>query len=281
MTSHRNDRVLFVWLLLAGLLGSLVGVPYTVAVLMDPAAGGPIDPRLAWLSALAEALFLLAPASAVGVWLGNKVGLGPRLLRELVSKVPGGWERVRGNLKTSMIVGFTMGVLGLAQYLIPQSALGPGLQNPTAFECALRSLSAALTEEILFRLGLMTSFVWAIRSIVKKPAFHVPSLWIGNALAALLFAGGHLPHTADVRDTGLESTDSARDGKQPGRNYNGMAVYAEWPHLSRSRSLHRRRSGLCASKTADSDRMTLIEVADALLALLVLRQSPKKSGSDG
>jgi hypothetical protein len=93
-----------------------------------------------------------------------------------------------------MIVGFTLGVLGLSQYLIPQGALGPGLQNPSAFECSLRSLSAALTEEILFRLGVMTFFVWAIRSIVRKPAFHVPSLWIGNALAALLFAGAHLPH---------------------------------------------------------------------------------------
>jgi hypothetical protein len=116
------------------------------------------------------------------------------LLRELVSKAPGGWEHVRANLKTSTIVGLTMGVLGLAQYLIPQDALGPGLQNPTALECALRSLSAALTEEILFRLGLMTLFAWAIRSIVKKPAFHAPSLWVGNALAALLFAAAHLPH---------------------------------------------------------------------------------------
>jgi hypothetical protein len=192
MTIHGNDRALFVWLLLAGLLGSLVGVPYTIAVLMDPAAGGPIDPRLVWLSALAEALFFLAPASAVGAWLGHRVGLGPKLLRELISRAPGGC--VRANLKTSAIVGFTMGVLGLSQYLIPQGALGPGLQNPTAFEYSLRSLSAALTEEILFRLGLMTFFVWAIRSIVKRPAFHVPSLWIGNALAALLFAGGHLPH---------------------------------------------------------------------------------------
>jgi hypothetical protein len=161
---------------------------------MDPAAGGLVDPRLAWLSALAEALFLLAPASAVGVWLGNKVGLGPRILRELVSRIPGSWEHLRANLKLSMFVGLGLGVLGLRQYLIPQGALGPGLQNPTASEYALRSLSAALTEEILFRLGLMTFFVWVVRSIVKRPAAHVPSLWIGNALAALLFAGAHLPH---------------------------------------------------------------------------------------
>jgi hypothetical protein len=194
MTGHRNDRVLFVWLLLAGLLGSLVGVPYTIAVLMDPAAGGPVDARLVWLSALAEALFLLAPASAAGVWLGNKVGLGPRLLSELISRTPGGWKHLRSSLLPTMLVGLTLGVLGLSQYSLPAGALGPGLDNPNTFEYFLRSLSAALTEEILFRLGLMTFFVWVIRSIVKRPAFHVPSLWVGNALAALVFTGAHLPH---------------------------------------------------------------------------------------
>ena len=72
-----TDRVLFVWLLFTGLLGSLIGVPYTISVLMDPAAGGPIDPRLAWLSAIGEALLFLAPASAIGIWLGKQTGMGP------------------------------------------------------------------------------------------------------------------------------------------------------------------------------------------------------------
>jgi hypothetical protein len=194
LVKRRTDRLLFVGLCLAGLLGSLIGVPYTISVLMDPAAGGPIDPRAAWLSGAAEALLLLAPASAVGVWLGDKVNLGPWVLRELVSKAPGAWRRVRSSLGTPMAVGLALGVLGFAQYLIPEGALGPGLDNPSTFECSLRCLSAALTEEILFRLGLMTLFVWVIRSIVSKPALDAPSLWAGNVLAALLFAAGHLPH---------------------------------------------------------------------------------------
>ena len=69
----------------------------------------------------------------------------------------------------------------------------PGLNNPNTFEWLLRCLSAALTEEIFFRFGLMTFFVWALRAIIKKPAIDRPSLWVGNLLAALAFAGAHLP----------------------------------------------------------------------------------------
>jgi hypothetical protein len=184
-THQRSDRVLFVWLLVAGLIGVLIGVPWTIAILRDPAT--------VWLSAAAELLLFLTPASAVGVWLGTKVGLGSRL-RELVSGMPGGWEHVRLGLLPAMLVGLILGGVGfLAQNSIPKGALMPGLAIPNTFEWFLRCLSAALTEEIFFRLGLMTFFVWVLRSIVKKPAIDVPSLWVGNLLSALVFAGAHLP----------------------------------------------------------------------------------------
>jgi hypothetical protein len=193
-TDPGTDRRLFVWLFLGGLAGSLIGVPWAIAVLRAPAAGGAVDPRAMWLSAVAEALFLLAPASAVGVWLGKKVGLGPRLGRELVAGVPGGWGRVRLALLPTVLAGLAVGVLGyLGQNAIPNGALAPGLDNPSTLETFLRTLSAGVTEEILFRLGLMTLFVWAIRSMGRRPALHGPSLWVGNLLAALLFAAAHLP----------------------------------------------------------------------------------------
>jgi hypothetical protein len=177
--------MLFVGLFLAGLFGSLIGVPWTIAVLRDSAT--------AWLSALVEVLFFLTPACAVGVWLGKRVGLGSRL-RELVSGMPGGWERVRLGFLPAVLVGLTLGGVGFfAQNSIPKRALMPGLNNPNTVEWFLRCLSAALTEEIFFRLGLLTLFVWVLRSIVKKPAIDVPSLWVGNLLAALVFAGAHLP----------------------------------------------------------------------------------------
>jgi len=40
----------------------------------------------------------------------------------------------------------------------------------------------------------VTSTVWIIRLVVKKPTQHIVSFWIGSLLSALLFAGAHLPH---------------------------------------------------------------------------------------
>jgi membrane protease YdiL (CAAX protease family) len=115
-------------------------------------------------------------------------------LRELVSGTPGCWKNERLTLLPGTLVGLTLGALGLiSQNLIPKDALIPELNNPNTFEWLLRCLSAALTEEIAFRFGLMTLLVWIIRAIVKRPAFHAPSLWIGNLLSALVFAAAHFP----------------------------------------------------------------------------------------
>jgi membrane protease YdiL (CAAX protease family) len=184
VTNQRTSRWLFVLLLLASMLGSLMGVPWSIAVLRDPAS--------VWLLVVVGVLFFLTPASAVGVWLGKKVGLGSRL-RELVSSLSEGRDHVRLGLLPAMLVGSILGVVGFfAQNSIPKSALIPALNNPNIFEWFLRCFSAALTEEIFFRLGLMTFLVLGIRSI-KKPAIDVLSLWIGNLLSALLFASAHFP----------------------------------------------------------------------------------------
>jgi hypothetical protein len=173
------DRVLFLWFFFTGLMGSLIGVPYTISILKDPAAGGPIDPRLAWLSALGEALLFLAPASAIGIWLGKQIGMRSELWRELVSKAYTGWQSLRGHLFSGILVGFGIGMVNSVQYELPKGALGAGLENPGTLAVLLRCLRAAITEEILFRLGVVTLLVWMIRLVVKKPALYGVSFWIG------------------------------------------------------------------------------------------------------
>ena len=180
MTDQSTDRVLFGWLLLASLLGVLLGVPATIAVLGDP------DPPRIWLNVGMEFLLLLVPASAVGVWLGQRVNLGPRLLREFVLRTPGRLKRALSMLVPSTVIGVVVG--------LPLSlGAGPGYVGPTSLEFFLRALSAGLTEEILFRLGLMTLFAWILRSFVSKSGSAEPSLSIANIFAALLFAAAHLP----------------------------------------------------------------------------------------
>jgi hypothetical protein len=189
------DLKLFIWLAVASLFGSLIGAPWTIAVLMDPAAGGPVDPRLIWLSALAEAFLLLVPACAVGVWLGKRVGLGARLLHGLLAGLPGTWSRLRTSLPPSISVGLALGLVALwSRSQAPRGALGLGFDNPTALEWLLRSLSAGITEEIFFRLGLMTLLVWLLRLAVRKSSFEAVSVWTGNVVASLGFAAAHLPN---------------------------------------------------------------------------------------
>jgi len=185
--NQRTDRVLFMWLLLGGWFGVLMGLPWTLAVLRDyPGTGW-------WWEAAGDFLFFIPASAAVGIWLGKKVGLGSEL-RELVSRTPGSWKQVRLALVPGTLVGLTLGAIGLiSQNVIPKDSLIPALNNPNTLERLLRCLSAALTEEIAFRFGLMALFVWIIRAIVKKPAIHTPSLWIGNLLSALVFAAAHFP----------------------------------------------------------------------------------------
>lgn len=189
-----TDRVVFTWIVVAGVLGSLAGVPWSIAVLNGSGT--------VWLSAAVEVVLFLTPASAVGVWLGKKASLGPRL-RDTVPAVSEGRGPLRSVFVPAILVGLALGGAGfLAQNSIPKSALMPGLSNPNTFEWLLRCVSAALTEEIFFRLGLMTLLVWAIRSLIKWPSINVPSLWVGNLLSALVFAGAHLPQITS-HDWGL------------------------------------------------------------------------------
>jgi membrane protease YdiL (CAAX protease family) len=101
---------------------------------------------------------------------------------------------MRPSLVPGILVGLALGVIGLiGRGTVPRDALIPELNNPNALEWALRALSAALTEEIGFRFGLMSLLAWVIQSLAGGAAFHRPSLWIGNLLSALVFAAAHFP----------------------------------------------------------------------------------------
>jgi hypothetical protein len=161
-------------------------VPWTLAVLRG-------YPETAWWWEGAFDLAFLTAASAAGTWLGKRVDLGSGV-RALVSGTPGCWKHLRSSPVPGILVGLALGLLGLiSRGAWPKDALIPELDNPNALELTLSCLSAALTEEIGFRFGLMSLLVWAIRSVATSAAMRRPSLWIGNRLSALVFASAHFP----------------------------------------------------------------------------------------
>ncbi len=184
-----SGKALFLWLLLAGLLGVLAGIPWAAAVSGDPA--------VAWIEA-GSSLLQLVPACAVGVWLGPKVGLGSGL-RELVSGASGACHLARRGLMPGTLVGLTIGgvvVLGVSS--MPDQARISWWESATVAESLLRSLCAGITEEITFRLGLMTLAAWVIWISLNRKATHTTVQWGGNLLAAFLFGAAHLPGQPDA-----------------------------------------------------------------------------------
>lgn len=175
---------LFWWLICVSLVGAMIGVPWAAAVSGDAA--------LAWREA-GSSLLQLVPACAAGVWLSPKVDLDSRL-RGLVSRTPGAWNGVRSGFLPGILVGLVIGtVVFLAVNSRPGGRLIPGWDDPTIFEIFLRCVSAGVTEEIVYRFGLMTFVVWAIRSYVRNLTSPAATLWTGNLVAALLFGVAHLP----------------------------------------------------------------------------------------
>lgn len=184
VAGQKVDATLFGCLLLGGLSGSLLGMPWSIAIRGDRTS--------VLISVGAEYLLFLAPAAAVATWLGKRVCLCSDA-RKIISGKPTGWGQVRLGYAWGLLIGVVVGVLGfLAQQALPNSALIPGLVIPNTLEWFLRCLSAALTEEIFFRSGLMTLIVWLLVFIAKRPSSRTLSLWIGNLVSALLFAGAHL-----------------------------------------------------------------------------------------
>ena len=96
------------------------------------------------------------------MYLGKTVGLGPTLPRALASRAPDRRRRALRMLIPSLAIGALIGfplMLGA----------GPGFTGPTRGEIVLRAVSVGISEEILFRLGLMTVFAWLLlRAAARK-----------------------------------------------------------------------------------------------------------------
>jgi membrane protease YdiL (CAAX protease family) len=76
---------------------------------------------------------------------------------------------------------------------IPLSALGESTQGPW-WTMLLAALSAGITEEVGFRLGLLTILIWGIGRIWHDETGRAKPIgfWLANLLVAVLFGAIHL-----------------------------------------------------------------------------------------
>ena len=142
-------------------------------------------------------------AAALGLGLGRGSGLGAPLLEgALRGEAPPGWlARLAGGLAAGIGVGAA--IAGALRLLV--MPVLPALHARFAAEVAtplwkrwIIAFDAAVLEETLFRLFLVTAVVWAIRLLTAAPD-GPPSPaagWTANSVAALAFALVHVPRWA-------------------------------------------------------------------------------------
>jgi hypothetical protein len=140
-----------------------------------------------WQLALANAgigLFLYGQLGLAGFWLARRLGL-PGVFRPA-----GGW---RGWLLSPMLWGLGLGVaIGLIDLLVATLQDWPGFPQPTFPFSLVASVTAAISEEILFRSFVLGLWACLLHPVLRRWVDRRVTLQIGNLLAALAFAAGHL-----------------------------------------------------------------------------------------
>jgi membrane protease YdiL (CAAX protease family) len=156
-------------------------------------------PGIRWI-ALIQPAVLLTVAILAGHRLAPAVGLGTPMLDAMLSgrrRVPSARSRVRAAALASLAVALLVSAI-LWRYATMLPGLFEGQESSRLAEfrapVAVRLLWGGIGEELLMRWGLLTAFAWAGWRLAGQPA-RVPRaiMWLAIALAALLFAVGHLP----------------------------------------------------------------------------------------
>ena len=144
----------------------------------------PSKPRMALVSA-GTMLVLYGGLGFVGLLLARKLGF-PEIWDPAVSN--------RQRFLTPALAGAGLGVFFIVADLLFQRlhALGP-LPHPPFPTSIVVSATAAIGEEVIFRLFFIPFWVWLISTVLLKGRGQDPVFWIVTLVSALAFAIGHLP----------------------------------------------------------------------------------------
>jgi membrane protease YdiL (CAAX protease family) len=144
-------------------------------------------------------LAVTAPLAALGLWLGNPIGLGAPLLTALLSCSPGAVRKLADDARLAIVIGLAAGVflwalrILTAPYLPPEL---PALGHRGVVGGLLVSAGAAIGEEVWLRLGVMTILAWFFVRVSGDTRLKPGSAWAAIILAAVVFSLVHLPQLA-------------------------------------------------------------------------------------
>lgn len=201
-----SDRWLSWKVYLVLMAGALVGVaaiiPYSLSLQgLPPVLPAPLEVLL--LASVLQNMVIFGVTTALGLWLGGKVGLGAPMLRAWLAGDAEAPRQYRASLPLAVALGAAAGVVIIVLDLVVFSPFMPaplvsstGTAQPAAWQGLLASFYGGINEELLLRLCLMSLLAWAGCKVTRGTTVGPGVAWTANILAALLFGAGHLPATS-------------------------------------------------------------------------------------
>jgi len=183
------------------IIGSLINIPFSREVKRLNLLAGNTDVKLNesivndLIPVSISSLILGAILVFIGLWVSSKANLGAPLIARLFSKKPVNDIIKREAFLSSLLLAVLVAIvlLGLFELQKEFYPVTHKLSRPAKPFYALVAFSAGISEEIMFRLGLMSLIIVAIQFIkgTKNPSSR--TVWTGILISALFFGLIHLP----------------------------------------------------------------------------------------
>ena len=192
----------FGWLLILFAVASIAMLPHARAVKVLAYQAGEADALI--LNPILESILQTAGFGLIlgsvfiwmGLWLSARANLGAPLIVRWLSGISLSNLVERKVVFTSILLGMFVGALMLVQLEIQESILPLGVPNfkhPSALPNLFAAFSAGVTEEVMFRLGMMSLLVALLQFLTKTETPSNSIIWTGILVVALLFGLIHLP----------------------------------------------------------------------------------------
>lgn len=202
-----NWRV-FLALWLASIVGVLAVIPFSLTLQAPLLAKAelPVSLEVLLVLQIVQNVVLFAGATAAGLLLARRVGLGAPILEAFFAG-----QRFSSRIRTILPLSIGLGILAALAIIfldififVPalRAELGDSIEpltptgvKPPVWQGLLGSLYGGINEEIFMRLFLLSLFAFLGKQIRRTPDGRPTSgvLWTANVLAAFLFGLGHLP----------------------------------------------------------------------------------------
>ncbi|HEX8923416.1 MAG TPA: CPBP family intramembrane glutamic endopeptidase, partial [Patescibacteria group bacterium] len=174
---------------------SFMVLPYLLA--LNPKIASLFTP-VVMAAQIVQASIIFAVSIFLGLFLGKKVGFEAPVLE---GKKPVSY--LRSILKPSVGMGILGGVLIILLSVLFGSMSISFLKaemRAAAWKGILASFYGGIAEEVVFRLFLMTLFVWLSSKIIKTKDRYASNvgIWMAIVLSTILFGLGHLGITGGI-----------------------------------------------------------------------------------